>query len=298
MDHPGITARTIRLSKGFSQKEIYTGIISKSFAISFEQGKVMLNYFDFIQVLDRLSLSWNEFEFIRGGYQNPENVSLWRQFAEAANTKNRVQLEDIYRVHQADKSDFGKVVAYLSRAFLHNMMPESVPPSEPCTDKETQFLIHYLIDKESWTLDETNLFTSFYYLFEERTQEVLIRICYRSLQRYREYPGYPERMYNLLTNYIAHCYETLRRSEGDEWLNRLREIPRSKAYLHQATNARLCEAIHCAAHGREEEGRKTAEECSTVFQVLGFPQEAKAALEEFEEILALYRGNEHREKRG
>ncbi|MBY9079995.1 hypothetical protein KIH86_21035 [Paenibacillus sp. HN-1] len=298
MDHPGVTARAIRLSKGFSQKEIYTGIISKSFAISFEQGKVMLNHFDFVQVLDRLSLSWSEFEFIHGGYQNSENVSLWRQFAEAANTKDRVQLEVIYHVHQDDKSDFGKVVAYLSRAFLNNMTADSDQPSEPCTDKETRFLIRYLMDKESWMLDETNLFTSFYYLFEEQTQETLIRNCYRSLQRYRKYPGYPERMFNLLTNYIAHCYATFRRDEGDEWLNRLREMPRSKTYLHQVVNARFCEAIHCAAHGQEKAGRETAEECSTVFRVLGFLQEATAILDEFEAFLALYRGDGRGERHG
>ena len=38
MKNYGSTVRQIRLSKGFSHKEIYTGILSKSFAIDFEKG--------------------------------------------------------------------------------------------------------------------------------------------------------------------------------------------------------------------------------------------------------------------
>lgn len=38
MENYGLTICQIRLSKGFSHKEIYTGILSKSFAIDFEKG--------------------------------------------------------------------------------------------------------------------------------------------------------------------------------------------------------------------------------------------------------------------
>ncbi|EDN8098979.1 helix-turn-helix domain-containing protein, partial [Listeria monocytogenes] len=35
----GELIREIRLSKGLTQKEVYTGIISRSYAIGFEKGK-------------------------------------------------------------------------------------------------------------------------------------------------------------------------------------------------------------------------------------------------------------------
>lgn len=38
MKNYGSTVRQIRLSKGFSHKEIYTGILGKSFSIDFEKG--------------------------------------------------------------------------------------------------------------------------------------------------------------------------------------------------------------------------------------------------------------------
>ena len=38
MENYGLTVRQIRLNKGFKQKEIYTGLLSKSFSIDFEKG--------------------------------------------------------------------------------------------------------------------------------------------------------------------------------------------------------------------------------------------------------------------
>ncbi len=287
MNHPGETARRIRLSKGFSQKEIYTGIVSKSYAIAFEQGNATLNVQDLALVLERLCITYQEFEFIRAGYRNPESLSLWRSFAYAANSKQRGKLEELYRLHRNDKSDYHKVIAYLSRAIQYSFSAGTSLPSPPCTAEEQQFLIHYLMRKESWMLEEINLFSSYYYLFDADTQRLLMHNCYTSLLRYADYSHYEERMYNLLTNYIAHCYRQLRREDGDEWLLKLRQLPKNKAYLHQMLLARLCEADHLAAHGQAEAGRKVVLECAGIFRSLGFPAEADGALESYEALLLI-----------
>ncbi len=288
MNHPGNTARRIRLSKGFSQKEIFTGIVSKSYAIAFEQGKAILNVQDLAQVLERLCITHQEFEFIRAGYRNPESVSLWRSFAFAANGKQRGKLEELYRLHRNDKSDYHKVIAYLSRAIQYSFSAATSLPSIPCTAEEQQFLIHYLMKKESWMLEEINLFSSYFYLFDTDTQRLLMQNCYNSLLRYAEYSHYEERMYNLLTNYIAHCYRQLRREDGDEWLQKLRQLPKNKAYLHQMVLAQLCEADHLAAHGQAEAGKTLVLACAGIFRSLGFAAEADGALENYEALLLVY----------
>jgi Rgg/GadR/MutR family transcriptional activator len=288
MNHPGQTARGIRLSKGFSQKEIYTGIVSKSYAISFEQGNTMLNYQDLTLVLERLCVTLQEFEFIRAGYRNPESVSLWRSFANAANSKQQERLEELYRLHKNDKSDFNKVIAYLSRAILYSFSSGTSHPSTPCTTDEQRFLTNYLLKKESWMLEEINLFSSYYYLFDSDTQRLFIRSCYESLRRYEEYSHYEERMYNLLTNYIADCYRRHRREDGDHWLLKLRALPKNKAYLHQLIHAKLCEALRLAAHGHAGEGRAIAAESAGIFRSLGFAAEAEETLRDFESILMSY----------
>lgn len=60
METYGITIRKIRLSKGFSHKEIYTGILSKSFAIDFEKGIYDIKFNLMLRILDRLMISVDE----------------------------------------------------------------------------------------------------------------------------------------------------------------------------------------------------------------------------------------------
>ena len=74
----------IRLSKGFSHKEIYTGILSKSFAIDFEKGLYDIKFNLMLKILERLMISVDELLLIHNQYQSLQyyepllNVSLDR----------------------------------------------------------------------------------------------------------------------------------------------------------------------------------------------------------------------------
>ncbi len=84
MKNYGSTVRQIRLSKGFSHKEIYTGILSKSFAIDFEKGLYDIKFNLMLKILERLMISVDELLLIHNQYQSLQyyepllNVSLDR----------------------------------------------------------------------------------------------------------------------------------------------------------------------------------------------------------------------------
>lgn len=65
----GCTLKQIRLAKGFTQKEIYQGIVSRSFAIRLESGHHDLGASKLFLILDRLGVSAGEFRFIQNDYQ-------------------------------------------------------------------------------------------------------------------------------------------------------------------------------------------------------------------------------------
>ena len=52
----GEVVRKIRLSKGLTQKEVYLGIVSKSYAIEFEKGNHSISATLLLDILERLSL--------------------------------------------------------------------------------------------------------------------------------------------------------------------------------------------------------------------------------------------------
>ena len=58
MEKYGLTVRQIRLNKGFKQKEIYTGLLSKSFSIDFEKGLYDIKFSIMLNILKRLMNSY------------------------------------------------------------------------------------------------------------------------------------------------------------------------------------------------------------------------------------------------
>lgn len=65
----GTTLRSIRLAKGFTQKDVYGNLISRSFASRLESGHHDIAAEKLFEILDRLGVSADEFRFIQNHYQ-------------------------------------------------------------------------------------------------------------------------------------------------------------------------------------------------------------------------------------
>ena len=70
----GETIRKIRVGKGIKQSELYKDLISKSYAINFEQGKHDISFSLLEEILDRLLVSVDEFQYIDRDY-NPNHIN-------------------------------------------------------------------------------------------------------------------------------------------------------------------------------------------------------------------------------
>lgn len=66
----GPTIKAIRLEKNLPQKEVYSGVVSRSFFSKFEKGKSDISISKFKVLLDNLSLTFEEFLYIHNGYKN------------------------------------------------------------------------------------------------------------------------------------------------------------------------------------------------------------------------------------
>lgn len=93
METYGPTIRQIRLDKGFRQKEIYSGIVSKSYAIAFEKGQHQMGLNHFEKTLERLYLTYDEFIYIKNGYQGHELQPYAEIYTDASNTGNLAELK-------------------------------------------------------------------------------------------------------------------------------------------------------------------------------------------------------------
>jgi transcriptional regulator with XRE-family HTH domain len=71
MNKLGPTIKKIRIIKGLSQKQVYTNIISRSFANRFESGTNDIQSVKFLMILDNLGISPSEFQYINNNYELP-----------------------------------------------------------------------------------------------------------------------------------------------------------------------------------------------------------------------------------
>lgn len=80
MSDYGKTYCEIRKSKGITQSEICKDFISRTSLSKFENGKVIPSVQTFIELINRIDVSFNEFLYINQGYRTNEKQRILNQF--------------------------------------------------------------------------------------------------------------------------------------------------------------------------------------------------------------------------
>ncbi|EAE3053520.1 Rgg/GadR/MutR family transcriptional regulator, partial [Listeria monocytogenes] len=111
----GELIREIRLSKGLTQKEVYTGIISRSYAIGFEKGKHEITLSLFEEILKRIMVSLDEFFFIYREFSSTEDDSFWIDFAELSGVNDVVGMQallDKITLERTEQTEVRKAILH------------------------------------------------------------------------------------------------------------------------------------------------------------------------------------------
>lgn len=152
MEQVGVTIRKIRQIKGISQKQVYSGIVSRSFATRFERGDSDIQSGKLFKILNNLAVTPNEFQFINNNYQSPLMDSLLAEIYEMYDNHSFSKLSQWIKDHKGrNRSEEKYAVAYaeiLMFTFDHSSMP--------VTDNTYALFIH-LIEEKTWTLQELKI---------------------------------------------------------------------------------------------------------------------------------------------
>ncbi|WP_225829485.1 helix-turn-helix domain-containing protein [Lactiplantibacillus plantarum] len=111
MTNIGETIHQIRLSKGLTQQEVYSGIISRSFASRFESGANDIGASKLFAILDNLAISADELRFIHQNYQpSAYDQALWT-IRHAYETLNFPALATWIREHRHSPHAYEQLIA-------------------------------------------------------------------------------------------------------------------------------------------------------------------------------------------
>lgn len=101
MDNFGETMRMIRLDKGLTQKSLYHELLSKAYAIRFEQGKHNISFVLLLAILERLPMEISEFLYIHRGYRPSETQWFYEQLGKSGNSADLQALAALQGSYQS-----------------------------------------------------------------------------------------------------------------------------------------------------------------------------------------------------
>lgn len=112
----GEIIKKIRKDKGYSQKEVYTGVVSKTFYSDFEAGKYSVEVMKFQELISNLGISYEEFEYYRNQNTTNEEKSLENQIDvlyKNGKFEELYELYERYHKHQDTEMRYLAMNAYL-----------------------------------------------------------------------------------------------------------------------------------------------------------------------------------------
>lgn len=107
----GTTLQQIRRGQGLTQKELYGGLISASFAGRLERGQHDLTAEKLFAILDRLQVTPTEFRFIQRGYQPTQEETIQADLTTAYQQKNFPWMRHIETRYRDSKQSAQRLLA-------------------------------------------------------------------------------------------------------------------------------------------------------------------------------------------
>lgn len=271
MEKYGCTIRKIRLSKGFSQKEIYTGILSKSFAIDFEKGLYDVKFSIMLEILRCLMISVDELLLIHNDYHDTavnetllytstEKFSRDLKYAEGIENKLCDEMEK--------DDDPASRLKYMQILALKSYYTKPGYEQSDEYRRAKQYIQKYLFDVESWTLSELRIFSDMGFLFDgEDIKTELFQSAWRSAEKYKYHPEYGFYISHLLTNNLYHLIYSGQYLLAKKVIDRLHELTKDEVMVTWRVTLFYLEGIYYYATGERERGENEIEKALCIYRL-------------------------------
>ena len=258
MEKYGLTVRQIRLNKGFKQKEIYTGLLSKSFSIDFEKGLYDIKFSIMLNILKRLMISIDEFILIHNHYhENLINQTLVEiNEKKFENDDHYAQLvNDIIKEESKKSQDPASRVAYWQMLILQSIYSDTDYQHSNHYLHAKQEIQNYLFNIETWTLSELRIFSNMHFLFENNEIKTsLFLTAWKSIEKYQYHPEFLTYITHLLTNHLFSLIYTQQYSLAAKVIERLYELTEDITMMVWKVMLYYLEGLYFYATDEQEKG--------------------------------------------
>lgn len=184
----GETFRRIREQKGMKMQEVVNDIVSISFLSKFERGQSDISLQSFTELLDRLSVTSDEFFYIHHNYEVAPLEKFFDEAYEAYRNRNVIRLRQLKEHEAASWDKNGLVTSKCNELFLG--VYESIVQNQPidAVDKaELEYLYNYLFKVEVWGYYELRLYSATMLLMTTDMVITLSKTAFEKSARFRKF---------------------------------------------------------------------------------------------------------------
>lgn len=207
MNNYGATVKELRKSKGLLLKELVDEQLSMSLLSQFENGKTTISCERFHRLLDKLEVSFAEFQLLHTGEHHSEAQKLMVAYVrsmgiesidEVPKLKKKYQKLTAYfqRHYSLELDHFLQLIRfdYLMKEELFKGVPiqEAYPKHNYCLDSAK----HYLLNTDTWGVYELRLFARVAVSMEPALLWRCLTIAIKKSQRFAKIPGNKDILYN------------------------------------------------------------------------------------------------------
>ena len=191
----------IRKNKNLKSKEVYKGILSRPAISRFEKGHSDTTAEKFLQILENLNLSLEEFHFLYDGNKANTDAMMISAYSEAYYAKDiprLAALEEASRNHFDETSQ----IKYLHHASIIHLLRCNLSEL-PFPHKELAVIKDYLFDCETWHYYELVLFTNALDFFPEDAVDAVYARAKEKMTEFNQMKRYKNELFSLISNILV-----------------------------------------------------------------------------------------------
>lgn len=204
MEHYGSTFRTFRKNKGYTLKQVATGIVSVSFLSKFERGDSDISFSVMIELLDRMMVTYEEFYFLhQSGKSNA--IEVFFNAAEEAYLQQDVQTINQLKKQALKSYQLTNHIPFHCNALLLEVYRSMIQLELPDVQNESlQLLTDYLFDIEVWGYYELRLYNSTLFLLPPASVITFSTILYEKSEAMEKLPLLYKVLISILLNTVTY----------------------------------------------------------------------------------------------
>lgn len=179
----GEVLKYIRKSKNITQEYLCKDIMSRSNLSRFESGNYEISISKFICLLNRLSISFEEFLYIDNGYEINEAEQLYLELVEAENSSNIKKIKEV-SAQAYCRLKMGNTDYELTFITAQNVLYKN-KQNTMLNFKELQtYVQEHLIQADNWFMQDFRILNNFLAFFE--TDDV-VYFTNRAISEFKKY---------------------------------------------------------------------------------------------------------------